>query len=46
MLFNLKNRLHTEIKLIALPCRNEWSILWTCFFATFSPDIANFALGE
>jgi len=25
---------------------NDWSLRMTCFFATFSPDIANFARGE
>ena len=46
MLSSLKNQLHTEIKLITIPFRNEWSMHLTCFFPTFSPDIANFALGE
>ena len=44
--FNLKNRLHTEIKLLTIPFRNEWSMRVTCFFTTFSPGIANFAFGE
>jgi hypothetical protein len=25
---------------------NDWSLRMTCFFATFSPDIANLARGE
>lgn len=46
MLFSFKNQIHTEIKLITIPFRNEWSMRLTCFFKTFSPDIANFAFGE
>jgi len=46
MLFSLKNHLHTEIKLTTIRFRNEWSMLLTCFFTTFRPDIANSAFGE
>ncbi len=42
----LENRLHTEIKLISISFQNELSMRLTCFFPTFSPNIANFALGE
>ena len=46
MLFSLKYRLHTEIKLITSPFRNEPPMRLTCFFTTFSPDLANCAFGE
>ena len=46
MLFSLKYRLHTEIKLITNPFRNESPMRLTCFFTTFSPDLANCAFGQ